>query len=122
MQYLALLYSDEKIGHTRPADEQQAWLSLWNDYHQWLNKEGVTWSGEALHDTGSATTLRRKVAGKIATHDGPFAETKEQLGGYYLFTCDNLDEALRLASKCPILDIGDIEVRPVMDFSADVNK
>ncbi|MGH2590491.1 MAG: YciI family protein, partial [Actinomycetota bacterium] len=71
--------------------------------------------GEALQETASATTVREK-DGKIVTTDGPFAETKEQLGGFYLLKCENLDEAIEAASKIPSVGRGSVEVRPVLDY------
>ena len=73
-------------------------------------------AGEALHPTSSATTVRVQNGKTVTTH-GPFAETKEQLGGYYLVDCNNLDEAIEWAAKCPGARDGSIEVRPVVDFS-----
>jgi hypothetical protein len=72
--------------------------------------------GEALHPTSTATTVRVKNGKTVTTH-GPFAETKEQLGGFYMIECNNLDEAIEWAAKCPGARVGSIEVRPVMDFS-----
>ena len=73
-------------------------------------------AGEALHPTSTATTVRVR-DGRTLTTDGPFAETKEQLGGYYLVDCKNLDEAIQWAAKIPHASISSVEVRPVVDFS-----
>jgi hypothetical protein len=71
--------------------------------------------GDALYPTTSATTVRLR-EGKILTTDGPFAETKEQLGGYYMLNCKDLDEAIELAAKIPEARHGSIEIRPIVEF------
>ena len=81
-----------------------------------MQKAGAYKGGEALQPTATATTVRVKDGKKATTH-GPFAETKEQLGGFYLVDCSNLDEAIEWAARCPGARVGSIEVRPVMDFS-----
>jgi len=116
MQYLLLIYSDEKAGANAPKEEVDAWMGEYNAYTDALQKAGVSLAGEALHPTSAATTVRVQNGKKVTTH-GPFAETKEQLGGYYLLDCKNLDEAIEWAAKCPGARAGSIEVRPVMDFS-----
>ncbi len=116
MQYLILIYSDEKAGTNVPKEELDAWMGEYNAYTEALGKAGVMKGGEALHPTSAATTVRVQNGKKVTTH-GPFAETKEQLGGFYLLDCKNLDEAIEWAAKCPGARVGSIEVRPVMDFS-----
>ncbi len=118
MQYLALIYMTAPSADAPPPDDVAATLKPWDDYAAWLTEQGVPVVGEALHLPHTATTLRRE-GGQVVTHDGPFAETKEVLGGYYLFDCDDLDEALRLAGRIPILEMGgSVEVRPIMDYQA----
>ena len=116
MQYLLLIYSDEKAGANATQADMDAMMSNYLAYTQALQKAGVYASGEALHPTAAATTVRLQNGKKVTTH-GPFAETKEQLGGYYLLNCKNLDEAIEWGAKCPGAQVGAIEVRPVMDFS-----
>ena len=116
MQYLLLIYSDEKAGANATKEELDAWMGEYLAYTEAMQKAGVRLAGEALHPTSSATTVRVQNGKKVTTH-GPFAETKEQLGGYYLLDCKNLDEAIEWAAKCPGARVGSIEVRPVMDFS-----
>ncbi|MGQ0604253.1 MAG: YciI family protein [Anaerolineales bacterium] len=116
MQYLILIYSDEKADANVSKEEQEAWMGEYNAYSAALAQSGVMKGGEALHPTSSATTVRVKDGKTVTTH-GPFAETKEQLGGFYLVDCKNLDEAIEWAAKCPGARVGSIEVRPVMDFS-----
>ena len=76
---------------------------------------GVVYGGDALHPTTTATSVQVR-AGKVITTDGPFAETKEQLGGFYLFDCDSLDEAVVWAARIPHAATGTIEIRPIADF------
>jgi len=115
MKYLCLVYCDEKLfqGMT-PAD----WSSLTGEcvtYGDGLRKNGNFIAGEPLHFVKTATTVRVR-EGKVMATDGPFAETKEQLAGFYLIEARDQDEAVRLASKIPPARVGSIEVRPVRDM------
>ena len=116
MQYLLLIYGDEKAGANLSKEESDAWMGEYTAYTEAMQKAGVMLAGEALHPTSAATTVRVQNGKQVTTH-GPFAETKEQLGGYYVVNCNNLDEAIEWAAKCPGARAGSIEVRPVMDFS-----
>ncbi len=91
-------------------------MDEYNAYTEAIRGAGILSAGEALHPTSSATTVRVQGGKRVTTH-GPFAETKEQLGGFYLIDCKNLDEAIEWAAKCPGALTGSIEVRPVVDFS-----
>jgi hypothetical protein len=82
-----------------------------------LRDTGAFIAGEALHPVTTATTLRTGADGRIVTTDGPFAETKEALGGFYLVEAEDLDAALALGAQCPGVRVGSIEVRPVIDFA-----
>jgi hypothetical protein len=115
MKYLLMIYSDEKADAQATPEQLQAVMQAYNAFTDEVNKRGVYIGGEALHPTTSATTVRVR-NGKTLTTDGPFAETKEQLGGYYLLNCKNLDEAIEFAGKIPGAKSGSIEVRPVMVF------
>jgi hypothetical protein len=115
MKYLLLIYSDEKADANTSKGEADAWMGEYLAYTEAMRKAGVSTAGEALHPTSSATTVRVKNGKTVTTH-GPFAETKEQLGGYYVLDCKNLDEAIEWAAKCPGARVGSIEVRPVMEF------
>ena len=114
MQYLLMIYEDEKRFAGLPAPEWQAEMAE----YQTLGKElgHMIRGGNALQATDTATTVRVR-DGKTLTSDGPFAETKEQLGGYYLIEAANLDEAVTFAAKIPGGRYGSIEVRPIMKFS-----
>jgi len=115
MRYLLLIYGDEKVGASMPKEEMDAWMGEFWAYTEAMQKAGVMLAGEALHPTSAATTVRMQGGKKVVTH-GPFAETKEQLGGYYLVEGKNLDEAIEWAAKCPGAKYGSIEVRPIMEF------
>ena len=116
MQYLLMIYSDEAADAKRPAAEQEQEMKAYFAYTEEIRQAGAYTGGNALHPTSTATTVRIR-GGKLTTTDGPFAETKEQLGGYYLLECKNLDEAIQWAAKIPHASIGSIEIRPVVDFS-----
>ena len=118
MKFLLLLYGDEtKWIDMAPEDAQQS-VEDWNAYSQQLIDAGVLLGGEALAPTTEATTVRLSEAESIRT-DGPFAETREQLGGYYLIDCKDIDEAAGWAAKVPDLgEGGSVEVRPVVDWEA----
>ena len=116
MQYLMLIYSDEKSAANMSKAEQDAWMGEWFAYDKALREAGISPAGDALHPTSTATTVSSK-DGKVVTTHGPFAETKEQLGGYYVLNCKDLDEAIAWASKCPGVRTGSLELRPVVDFS-----
>lgn len=107
MKYAILIYDDES-NWTGNED-----LSPWMEYTQALTEAGVLRGGEALEPTTTATTVRM-VDGRVTTTDGPFAETREQLGGFYLIECADLDEAVGWAAKIPSVDRGSVEVRPIM--------
>jgi hypothetical protein len=115
MQYLLMIYGDEEIWAARTKEVNEALLQE----HIAFRKEfaGAIVGGNALQSTGVATTVRIR-DGKMLTTDGPFAETKEQLGGYYLVNAANLDEAVAIAAKIPRACDGSIEVRPIMKIAA----
>jgi hypothetical protein len=114
MRYLALIYGDETV--VLSDEEQQQVMVDYTAFGEEGAKAGVlTGVGEALQPTSTATTVRVR-DGETVTTDGPFAETKEQLGGFYLFECENLDQAIEWAAKIPGAKSGSIEVRPIMEF------
>ena len=116
MKYLLMIYSDEAADGRKPQDEQQREMEQYFAYTGETQQAGVFVAGEALHPTATATTVRVR-GGQLTTTDGPFAETKEQLGGFYLLDCRNLDEAIQWAAKIPHASQGSIEIRPLVDFS-----
>ena len=112
MQYMLLLYSDEKAWNTFSPAEQQAGLAQYMAYGEALRKAGVYVGSDRLKPIGDATTVT-VASGKTQVMDGPFADTKEQLGGYYIIDVKNLDDAISWAARCPGASHGHVEVRPV---------
>lgn len=115
MRYLLLIYSDENREASMSKEEQDAWMGEYWAYTEAMGQAGIRVGGEALQPTATATTVRMRDGQKLTTH-GPFAETKEQLGGFYLIDAENLDQAIEWAAKCPGARVGSIEVRPIMEF------
>jgi hypothetical protein len=119
MQYLLMCCFDEKRWNAIPGAERDGVMRQYGEWIQGAVESGHYVAGAKLQPTASATTLRGSNGkGKPALTDGPFAETKEQLGGYHLVECNDLNEALALASRIPTLAVGGtIEVRPI-DYAA----
>lgn len=115
MKYLCLIYDDERKWETMPKQEAEAMLGEYFGFTEAIKKSGHLLGGEALQPTQTATTVRVR-QGKISTTDGPFAETKEQLGGYYLINAKDLNDAIQVASRIPSARIGSVEVRPIQEF------
>jgi hypothetical protein len=116
MRYLLLIFNEETGQMEGASPEQQAAeMQKWDDYGNWLTDKGWIRGGDALQPSAQATTVRVR-KGETLTTDGPFAETKEQLGGYYEVECQNLDQAIEAASRIPSVGTGSIEVRPIMEF------
>jgi hypothetical protein len=115
MKYLCLIYDDEKTFETMPKAESDAMMVEYFAFTEGIKGSGHYLGGNALQPVQAATTVRVR-NGKLSTTDGPFAETKEQLGGYYLIEARDLNDAIQVASKIPSARIGSIEVRPIMEF------
>ena len=113
MQYLILIYDEEKKWADMPKAEAEKMFGQYGKYTQELMQSGVMKGGAQLKPVATATTLRTK-GGKLVTTDGPFAETKEQLGGFYLIDVPDLDSALKWARQVPSVHTGSIEVRPLV--------
>jgi hypothetical protein len=118
MQYLFLIYGNEADWANLSEAEQGQIFGEYMEYTAQIKKSGNYIGGEALEPVASATTVRVK-NGKTVTTDGPFAETREQLGGYYLVEARDLDEAIALAARIPGAKHGTIEVRPIMPTPKD---
>ena len=116
MKYLALIYAAADAGPMYGTPEFGQMMQEYLDVTKSYAEKGVMLAGEALTGVDTATSIRIR-DGKTQTMDGPFAETKEQLGGFYLFDCKDLDEAIRYAAMIPSAKFGTIEVRPIMDTS-----
>jgi hypothetical protein len=117
MKYICLGYYDEKAWETISPGEQNKLMDECFDYDDELRKNGHFAGGEALQSARNATTLRW-VNGKVTVTDGPYAETKEQLGGILVLEAEDLNEAIRLMSRHPGVRNGPFEIRPVEDLGA----
>ena len=115
MRYLCLIYEDEEASMRMSKEEQGSWFGAYAAYTEELRKSGSLLGGEALQPTSTATTVQVR-NGNMSTIDGPFAETKEQLGGFYMIEAKDLEEAIAWAAKIPSAAKGSIEVRPIMEF------
>jgi hypothetical protein len=114
-EYMLLIYADPEKGPAPESPEMAAQMQRWFTYTQGLQDAGVLRSGEALQPPGTATTVGMRNGDRVVS-DGPFAETKEWLGGYYVIDAPDLDAALDHASRMPNIDYGTVEVRPVQKF------
>ena len=112
MRYALLICTDESSMAAFSPEEQAASTAAYDAFGAEMGARGVLKGGERLRPTTDATTVRVR-DGEVLTSDGPFAETKEQMGGYDLIECADLDEAIEVASRHPMAKIGVIEVRPV---------
>jgi hypothetical protein len=115
MQYMLLIYNDPALepAYGTPAFEEM--MAGFFAANEQMKADGVLRSGEGLQGVETATSLRIK-SGKVETMDGPFAETREHLGGYYVIDVPDLDTALTYAALIPSATFGTIEVRPLMDY------
>ena len=116
MKYMLLIYNDPALEPTYGTPAFEAMMGGFFAVNERMNADGVLRGGEGLQGTETATSLRIK-AGRTETMDGPFAETKEQLGGYYVVEVADLDAALKYAAMIPSAAFGTIEVRPLMDYN-----
>jgi hypothetical protein len=116
MKYLCLIYSDESQWPKLPKAEADKMINEYLDFSDSIKSSGHYVRGDRLLPTHTATTVRIR-QGKLSTTDGPFAETKEQLGGYYLVEAKDLNDAIQVAARIPGARVGSIEVRPVADVA-----
>jgi len=116
MQYLLLIYDNEAAMGAASESAMKSMMEEYRTFTQGIIQSGNFKAGDALQPTSNATTVRVR-NGKTLTTDGPFAETREQLGGYYLIEAKNLDEATAIAARVPSAKSGSIEVRPIRVFS-----
>jgi hypothetical protein len=116
MKYLCLLYENEQAWAAAPRSDSDVMSADYAAFTDGYTKSGHVLGGNALQPTHTATTIRVR-DGKISTTDGPFAETREQLGGYYLLEAKDLNEAIQIAAKIPSARSGSIEVRPIREFA-----
>jgi hypothetical protein len=119
MRYLLLIYEPERPPDADiPREVQEAEMAAYGAFTREVRDRGLMEAGEALEPTPTATTVRVRDDRTLVT-DGPFAETKEALGGFYLLNCRDLDEAVELAAKMPAATRGSIEIRPIWELPAD---
>jgi hypothetical protein len=116
MRYLCLIYDDEKKVAAMPESESNAFMGEYFAFTDGIKQSGHYLAGEALQPVETATTVRVR-NGKVGTTDGPFAETKEQLGGFYMIEARDLNDAIQVAAKIPSAKLGSVEVRPIVEFN-----
>jgi hypothetical protein len=117
MKYLCLIYDNEQEWADMPKARSDALMADYFAFSDDLAKSGKMIAGEALHPVHTATTVRIR-DGRMVTTDGPYAETKEQLGGFYLIDAADLNEAIQVAARIPSAALGCVEVRPIMTLAA----
>ena len=117
MKYLLTIYDEESGFAEATPEDIQLVMAAYEKFGRDASEAGVMLGGEGLQPSGTATSVRVR-DGETITSDGPFAETREQLGGYYLLDCRDLDDALGWAARIPGAATGTVEVRPVMDYEA----
>ena len=115
MKYLCLIYEDYTQSAGMSKEEGARMMGEYNNFTESIKQSGHYLGGEGLQPTSAATTVRVR-NGKVGTTDGPFAETKEQLGGYYLVEAKDLNDAIQVAARIPAARNGSIEVRPIMIY------
>ena len=118
MRYLLTIYEDESNWATMSPEDGGRIMQRYGAFGDEAKAAGAYEGGEGLQPTSTATTVRVRDGERLTT-DGPFAETKEQLGGFYLLECKDLDEAIEWAARIPGAKSGTIEVRPILEFNED---
>lgn len=113
--YMLLLHADEAAGQAIPPEQMAKWMDKMHAYKAALDKAGAHLGHGALGPSTSATIVNLDKAGEMQVHNGPFIETREQLGGYYLIRAENLEAAQRWAARCPAAIWGHVEIRQVSD-------
>ncbi len=115
MRYILMICTDESTVAAASPEEGSAMMAEYGTFTEEMGRRGVLQGGERLRPTTDATTVQVR-DGEVLTSDGPFAETKEQVGGYYVVECKDLDEAIEIAAKIPGARVGTIEVRPIWEM------
>ena len=116
MKYLCLIYDDEQEWAKMPKEVQDKYMGEYRAFGESVQKSGHYIGGNQLQPSHTATIVRSR-NGKVSTTDGPFVETKEQLGGYYLIDAKDLNDAIQVASRIPSARFGSIEVRPIVEHN-----
>jgi len=114
MKYLCLIYSDEAAWDAMPKAETDTMMREFGAFTDSIKKSGHWLAGQRLQNAATATTIRSR-NGRMSTTDGPFAETKERLGGFYMIEAKDLNDAIQVASRIPSVRVGSIEVRPIFE-------
>ena len=117
MKYMLSIFTDERAFADATPEQIRETMAAYRAFGQEVEDGGIYLAGEGLQPTATATSVQVRDGERIVS-DGPFAETKEELGGFYLLECKDLDEAIAWAAKIPGAQVGTIEVRPVMDYEA----
>ncbi len=112
MRYMLMICSDEAAEAAMSPEESSAVMAEYGAFAEEMGTRGVLQGGERLRPTSDATSVQVR-EGEVLTSDGPFAETKEQIGGYFVVECKDLDEAIEVAAKIPTARAGTVEVRPI---------
>ena len=120
MKYVLALIGDESRYADMTPEQRQEGMKQWDAFTQATTDSGAFVAGEGLTPSATATTVKIQPDGEPIVTDGPFAETKEQLGGFYVVECDTIDQAVEAAKMCPGAKYGSVEVRPVMQTAARV--
>lgn len=115
MRYLLLIYGDEAAFADAGPEDIENEMAEYRAFGEAIRSEGIMRGGEALQSSATATTVRVR-DGEVLLSDGPFAETHEQLGGFYMIECDSLDQAIGAARRIPGARHGSVEVRPILEF------
>jgi hypothetical protein len=115
MRYMLLIYTDETADQAGSQEDFDQTMKEYGVFGEWLSDAGIGLGGDALQSVQTATTVRVRNGETLST-DGPFAETKEQLGGFYIVDAKDLDQAIEAASRIPGAKSGSVEVRPIMEF------
>ena len=115
MKYLCLIYSDEALIRKAPKPDSEKMMAEYMEFTESIKRSGHLVGGNRLQPIATATSIRTR-NGKTSTTDGPFAETKEQLGGYYLIEARDLNDAIQVASRIPGTRVGTVEVRPIAEM------
>jgi RNA polymerase sigma factor (sigma-70 family) len=115
MKYAFTIYGDESQRESATPEEMAAMSQAYGEFTQEVQAKGIYLAGEGLYPTPTATTVRVR-GGERNVTDGPYAETKEQLGGFYVLDCKDLDDAIEWAAKIPGSQFGSVEIRPVMVY------
>lgn len=116
MRYMLLIYGDESAWASATEEDRNRMVGEYMTFSEAIASEGIMRGGDALQPVSTATTVRVRDGEALVT-DGPFAETREQLGGFYMLDCDTLDQAIEAARRVPGARAGSVEVRPIMEFT-----